>query len=222
LQREGEATQQTITEDTLHLPPGTYTVTGGAPGYQEYSATVVIDIGQTKTVSLNLAKKQEEKRVVSAFGLDDWAKAGGWRREGDLLIRRGGDFVLAPRELGAGTYTFTALLEKGKRLEWVVNFSDGNNYIFLQLGKNYFHRTQVRNGKKGKTVKIPHDLPWDGFLSIQVEVLADGVAHKLLQGEQWTSVDRWQESGLAAGKFGFHIPGRDEVALSHFSFLPRP
>jgi hypothetical protein len=59
-------------------------------------------------------------------------------------------------------------------------------------------------------------------LSIQVEVSADGVVHKLLQGEQWTTVDRWQESALAKGKFGFHIPGRDEVALSHFSFLPRP
>jgi chromosomal replication initiator protein len=42
------------------------------------------------------------------------------------------------------------------------------------------------------------------------------------QGGDWAVVDRWPASGLnpANGKFGFYLPGTDELYISNFSFTP--
>ena len=38
------------------------------------------------------------------------------------------------------------------------------------------------------------------------------------QGENWVFLDRWTQPGgnLSLGRFGFYIPGNDQVALSSF------
>jgi hypothetical protein len=222
LQREGESTLRPIRERTLQLPPGTYTVQASAPGFHDYSATVRIAVNQTKTASVTLRKVEEQKTDLPAVSLADWEKAG-WRREGKLLVRHGGDFVVAAGSGGAGRYTFTALLQKGRRLEWVVNYSDEDNHVFYQLGKDFLHRTEVSKGRKGRTVKIPHNLKWDDFLSVDIAVQADSIVHRLLIGDKWVELDNWKQPGgnFTTGKFGFHIPGRDQVGLSHFAFVPQ-
>jgi tetratricopeptide (TPR) repeat protein len=222
LQREGESTSRPIREKTLRLPPGTYTVQATAPGFHEYSATVRIAINQTKTASVTLRKIEEPKPDLPAVSLADWEKAG-WKRDGKLLVRHGGDFVIAAGSGGAGRYTFTALLQKGRRLEWVVDYSDKDNHVFYQLGKDFLHRTEVTKGKRGRTVKIPHNLKWDEFLSVDIAVQADSIVHRLLVGDKWVELDNWRQPGgnFTAGKFGFHIPGRDQVGLSHFAFIPQ-
>ena len=137
-------------------------------------------------------------------------------------LRFGGDFVIAAGSGGAGRYTFTGLLQKGRRLEWVVNYTDSDNHVYYQLGKDNLHRTEVIKGKKSRTVKIPHNMKWDDFLSVDITVQADSIVHRVLIDDKWVELDNWKQSGsnLTAGKFGFHIPGRDQVGLSHFAFVP--
>jgi hypothetical protein len=165
--------------------------------------------------------REEKKPEQPALTLADWQKLG-WQREGNLLIRRGGDFVVAPGSGGAGRYTFTALLQKGRRLEWVVNYSDRDNHVFYQLGDDYLHRTEVTKGRKSRTVKIPHKMKWGGFLSVDISVQQDAIVHRVLVDDKWIELDNWKSAAnnLTAGKFGFHIPGRDQVGLSHFAFMP--
>jgi hypothetical protein len=221
LQREGESASRPIREKTLQLPPGTYTVEASAPGFHDYAATVRITINQTKTASLILRKVEEQKPAQPAVTLADWEKAG-WRREGKLVIRHGGDFVIAAGSGGAGRYTFTGLLQKGRRLEWVVNYTDSDNHVYYRLGKDFLHRTEITKGRKSRTVKIPHHMKWDDFLSVDIAVQADSIVHRVLIDDKWVELDNWKQPGssLTAGKFGFHIPSRDQVGLSHFAFVP--
>jgi tetratricopeptide (TPR) repeat protein len=220
LQREGESTSRPVADRTLTLPPGTYTVQASGNGFQDYSATVRVALGQTKTAALTL-RKEEQKVVQPAIALGDWEKAG-WKRDDKLLVRRGGDFVTLPNSGGAGRYTFTGLLQKGRRLEWVVNYKDKDNHVFYQLGEDFLHRTEILKGKKSRTVKIPHKMKWNDFLSVDIGVQGDSIVHRVLVDDKWIELDNWKNAGgdFTAGKFGFHIPGRDQVGLSHFAFQP--
>ncbi len=221
LQREGETAPRPVKEKTLQLPPGTYTVHAVAPGFHDYAATVRIAINQTKTASLILRKVEPPKPPQPTVSMADWEKAG-WHREKKLLVRHGGDISIAEGSGGAGRYTFTALLEKGRRLEWVVDYIDSDNYVYYQLGKDYLHRTEVSKGKKSRTIKIPHKMKWDDFLSVDIGVTADSIVHRVLVDDKWVELDNWKQPGghLTEGKFGFRIPGRDQVGLSHFAFVP--
>ena len=65
---------------------------------------------------------------------------------------------MAPINPAAGKYNFTAIVMNGKRLEWVLNYQDDKNYDLFQMDDKNLVRTQVVNGKKGPSVKIPHSI----------------------------------------------------------------
>ncbi|MEZ5366703.1 MAG: PEGA domain-containing protein, partial [Bryobacterales bacterium] len=52
LLREGESAPRPISERSLTVPEGTYTVTARAPGYKEFAATLRVTRGQTRTAEL--------------------------------------------------------------------------------------------------------------------------------------------------------------------------
>ena len=224
LRREGETDVRTFSEKSLELPPGTYTVTASLPGFSGYAATARVDAGRTKTVKLILQPKETQQLPKPSLVLEDWEKSGGWVREGDLLVRRGGKFALAPAEPGAGTYTFVAILKKGRRLEWVLNYRDESNYLLFQLGKNYFHRIQVAQGDKTKPMRFRHPLNRSEFLTVRIKVTSDTVVQQAKQNGEWVLLDEWKhtEAGFAGGRFGFHVPSRDQIGLSFIDFVPKP
>jgi hypothetical protein len=41
----------------------------------------------------------------------------------------------------------------------------------------------------------------------------------LREGQNWVPLDKWSPPGkdATAGKFGFYIPGNDQIALSNFN-----
>jgi hypothetical protein len=45
------------------------------------------------------------------------------------------------------------------------------------------------------------------------------IVHQIQQGSGWASLDSWRPSGgnVSTGKFGFYLPGGDEIKLSNFS-----
>ena len=223
LRREGQRSDRAIIDSSLQLEAGTYTVTAVAEGFEEYGATINLRANESKTVGLTLRPLNTEPASRPALRLEDWAENGRWRRAGDVLTRSGGGMILAPVDGGPGVYEFSALLRKGRRLEWVVHHVDQNNYALLQIGKNYFHRTEVANGRKSKPFKVPHSLPWNNSITVQIEVAPDSIVHRLLQNGEWSVIDRWVHTGaeFTAGRFGFHIPRRDHIDLQRFTFTRR-
>jgi hypothetical protein len=222
LRREGETSEETISDPTQYLAPGTYTITAGAEGYQDYGATVRIELNETKTVSLTLQEKEEKKQAQSALQLADWEKAGGWRSENNMLIRAGGNFVLSPGAAGPGVYVFTARALKGGSIQWVANYADRSNYVLYEINKNQFERAQVIKGDKKEKFRTRHGLNSNNFVSVRVEITANAIVHKVLRGDDWVVVDTFEQTaaGFSSGQFGFYLPGRDEIGLSFFNFFP--
>jgi hypothetical protein len=107
-------------------------------------------------------------------------------------------------------------------LQWVVNYTDPNNYGLFQMDENYFYRTIVRNGAKTGEGKFPLKAEKRAFRTIQIRVTPSEVVHQTRSGDAWVVVDKWSGSGanLSQGKFGFYIPGGDQVALSGFRHYP--
>jgi hypothetical protein len=77
----------------------------------------------------------------------------------------------------------------------------------------------VANGKQTNRPKVELDAE-EPFM-LQVDISADAVVTRLREGDQWVVLDRLTKAGVNDGKFGFYIPGNDEVAISGFTFTPR-
>jgi tetratricopeptide (TPR) repeat protein len=219
--REGESLEHIVVAPSVTLEEGTYTVSARAKGYQDFAATFRVAAGATRVAEVTLRRIAVEKRAPS-LELGDWEGVSGWYREGNLLARKGGGIALAPGRSGAGLYEFSLELRSGRRLEWVVNYIDDNNYELFQIGKDNFYRIEVRDGKKSKAVRVRHPLDQDRFFQIRVEVTKDAIVHRVLYSGAWTIIDRWadSEADFAQGRFGFNVPGRDDVALRSFTFRP--
>ena len=226
LRREASTQDREITDTTLNLPEGTYIISGSAPQYQDSTTSVQVTANHTTTASLVLkplkkavATKPPEKQ--RGFALADWEKAGGWTREATTLIRHGGEYVLASVPLAPGTVVFTALVQRGKRLEWVMHFHDPKNQYLFQIDDKNFTRVELLNGKRLEEVKVPHGVNRKDFISMAIVLTANSIQHKILQNRQWHVIDTWERPGsVLQGSFGFHIPSRDEIALSDFQFTP--
>ena len=193
----------------LSLPPGTYTLTARTAERFTRTATLEVVAGQSKTLNLSLGPN----------GMSKWEDPGGWKQEKDVFIRKGGDFVLYGVTPASGTFTFSAMPAKGRLLQWVLNYSDPNNYVLFQMDDDYFYRTVIRNGQKTAEVKIPDKVDKKSFRTLQIRVSPTELVHQVEHGDHWTVVDRWTQPGanLSQGKFGFYIPANDQVSLSKFA-----
>jgi hypothetical protein len=220
LRREGETAEQAISDRTQYLEPGTYTVTAAAEGFQEYGATVRLQLNEVRTMSLVLQPNVEAEEIRPALLLEDWEKAGGWRRESKVLVRAGGGFVLAPDAAGHGVYTFTARALRGGAIQWVADFTDAKNYVLCEINKNQFERVQVVNGDKKDRFRVRHGVNGSAFVSVKAEVMPNAIVHKVLRGTEWVVIDTLPLHATERGRFGFYLPGRDELGLSFFDFFP--
>jgi serine/threonine-protein kinase len=228
LRRDAATQDREITETTLNLPEGTYIITGSAPQYQDSTTSSQVTANHTTTASLVL--KPLKKAIATkpapekqrGFALADWDKAGGWTREGATLIRHGGEYVLAPVPFAPGTVAFTALVRRGKRLEWVLHFHDPKNQYLFQIDDKNFTHVELLNGKRLEEVKVPHGVNRKDFISMAIVLTPNSIQHRILQNREWHVIDTWERPGaVLQGSFGFHIPSRDEIALSDFQLTPQ-
>jgi hypothetical protein len=104
-------------------------------------------------------------------------------------------------------------------LQWVLNYADPTNYVLFQLDDNNFHRTVIHNGEKTDEIIVPHKADKKSFRTLQIRVSPTEVVNQIKQGERWILLDRWTQPGtnLSLGKFGFYLPGNDQVELSSFA-----
>ncbi len=193
----------------LQLPAGTYTLTARNAERFTRSSPLEVIAGQSKTLDLSLAPS----------GMSNWDDQGAWKREGDSFIRKGGDFVLYGVVPTSGTFVFSAMLNKGRLLQWVLNYSDPKNYVLFQMDDDNFYRTVIRNGEKKDEIIVPSKGDKKSFRTFGIRVSPTEVVHQVKHGDSWTVLDRWTQPGanLSLGKFGFYIPGNDQVALSSFA-----
>lgn len=190
----------------LNLPAGTYTLTARTAERFTRSATIDIVAGQSRNLDLSLAPN----------GMSKWEDPGAWKHEKDSFLRKGGEFVLYGVAPSSGTFVFSAMPAKGHLMQWVLNYSDPRNYVLFQTDANNFYRSVIRNGKKTDEVIVPDKADKKAFRALQIRVSPTELVHLIKHGDSWTVLDRWTQPGvnLSQGKFGFYIPGDDEVALS--------
>ncbi len=193
----------------LNLPAGTYTLTARTAERFTRSSTLEVIGGQSRTLDLSLAPS----------GMSRWDDPGGWKHEGDSFTRKGGDFVLYGVMPASGTFVFSAMLTKGHLLQWVLNYSDPKNYVLFQMDDDNFYRAVIRNGEKTDEIKVPDKGDKKSFRTLGIRVSPTEVVHQIKHGDSWTVLDRWTQPGTnpSLGKFGFYIPGNDQVALSSFA-----
>jgi hypothetical protein len=109
------------------------------------------------------------------------------------------------------------MLRKGHRLQWVVNYVDAQNYILFQMDDNNFYRSVLHNGQKTDEAKFPFKNEKKSFHTIQIHISPAEIDHQIRSGDSWVALDKWSGANLSSGKFGFYIPGGDQVALSNFN-----
>ncbi len=206
---KGELLKMVSSGVPLNLAPGTYTLTARTAERFTRSSTFEVIAGESKTLDLSLAPN----------GMSKWEDPGAWKQERDSFIRKGGDFVLYRAVPASGTFVFSAMLIKGHLLQWVFNYSDPKNYILFQMDENYFYRSVIRNGEKTDEIRVSGKGDKKSFRTFQIRVSPTEIVHQIKQGDSWTVLDRWTQPGanLSLGKFGFYIPGNDQVALSSFA-----
>ncbi len=193
----------------LDLGPGTYTLTARTADSFTRSSTLEVVAGQSRNLDLSLAPN----------GMSKWDDPGAWKQEGDSFIRKGGDFVLYGVVPASGTFVFSAMPAKGRLLQWVINYIDPKNYVLFQMDDNNFYRTVIRNGQKTDQIIVPDKADKKSFRTLHIRVSATEVVHQIKHGYSWKVLDQWAPPGanLTQGRFGFYIPGNDEVALSGFA-----
>jgi hypothetical protein len=193
---------------SMSLPPGTYTLTARTAG--DITRTKVVEVvpGQSKSVDLHLAPG----------GMPKWDDPSGWIPQQSAYVRKGGGFVLFSTTPTSGTFSFSVMLQKGKRLQWVLNYTDPKNYVLFQMDENNFYRSTIRNGEATKAQKTPHKIQ-KVFQTIRIRVTPDEIVHQIKEGDIWFELDKWSWPGtnLASGKFGFYLPGEDEIAIMNFN-----
>jgi hypothetical protein len=209
LSKGSEVPIKVASGNAMNLAAGSYNLNARTTDNFIRSTTIEITAGQSKNLDLSLA----------ADGMTKFDDAAGWKQEKGSFIHKGGDFVMYGLSPASGTFVFSAMLTKGRRLQWILNCTDVNNYVLFQMDDNNFYRTVVQNGQKGEEVKIPHKNEKKAFRTLMVRVGPNEILHQIRQGDSWVVLDRFSGTGgnLNTGKFGFYIPGNDQVALANFS-----
>jgi hypothetical protein len=226
--RDNEAQPHQLSGGQVDLSPGNYSFSSKAPGFTDRTERVQVAAGTQVTVDLTLASARAASSGPKAGGMADWEDPSGWTRDGEAWVHKGGNFV--PYKLPAkGTYEFTVQLLKGGNMfkgghiRWYVDYADPKNYGLFEIDKKTFWAKEVSNGKSKDRIKTPHGLENQKSFTIRVEVSPDHVVHRIKTGDTWLTLDSWTEAGriFSDGKFGFYIPGSDEIAISDFKFTPR-
>jgi len=224
IQKAGEAGRP-VTDTTMSLAEGDYVLAGRASGYHDLSIPVKILAGRVNTVNVAFKPLPTVTPGRSAgYTLEEWDKTGFWQRESGLLTHQGGGTTFAPFTPSAGTISFTILVVRGKRAEWVVAYQDEKNRIECQLDSDKFTVTQYAGGKKLQNLKTPVQYDRSQWMRVTITVSPNAVVHNLQQGDHtYTDANRIEDSGtdFGRGKFGFRIPGHDEIAINEFRFTPR-
>jgi eukaryotic-like serine/threonine-protein kinase len=210
LAKPGDDPVKVVSGTSMTLAPGAYTLVARTTNSVTRSAVIQVVAGESRKLDLSL----------TPLGMENWGTPGAWRPENNYFVRHGGGFILYRALSASGTFIFSASLQKGKRLQWVVNFVDDRNYQLFSVDDNYFYRNEVRNGETIEGTQVPLKMDKKKFRTLQVHVSKIQIVHQVFQGDKWVILDSWAipSQSPSAGSFGFYIPSNDEIGLANFNF----
>ena len=222
LQSEPESQARVMSQESASLPEGSYVVSASAPEYLSGTATVTLVAGGSAVAEIALKHVPVAPPPPQTLGMSNWEAPGEWSRDGVWYVHKGGNFVPFKASPVQGTFAFTIGLLKGKRLQWAVDRTGDKDYVVYRLDKKYFYRDQVVGGKARELAKVEHHLDKDASYTVKIDISGDKIVTSFRRGENWSVMDSWSQpgKGFDKGKFGFIIPGKDEFAVSAFSFYP--
>ena len=183
--KAGDSPIRVTSGSTLGLPPGTYTLDARTKDFSR-SSTLEIVAGQTKDLDLSL----------TPGGMTKWDDPAGWKADKNGFTRKGGDFVLYSTTPTSGTFTFSAMIVKGRRLQWVLDYVDGSNYDLFQVDDNNFYHLVYRGGQKTDETKVPRKSGKKAFQNLRVRVSATEITTEARDGDNWDPTGKvdWQQS----------------------------
>jgi hypothetical protein len=173
-------------------------------------------------------------RNLIVSGMERFDSAG-WTNRDMWFARRGGNFVLYSRPFRDATVSFTILLNRrgnpfssGSRLNWVVGYVDGRNYVLLQLDREGFYRSVITGGTPQPATQIKHRIPTNvPYVSVRMRAAGTQLIHEYsVRDDVWQTIDAWNAVGadprrsVLDGSFGFFLPGSEELTISNFRYYP--
>jgi len=213
---------------TVELDEGQYTFTAAAPPRSPESIVVAVGPGKANVVTLSLTSPNAPAKAAGVVTMETWAAQSGWKLENGWYVHRGGGLVLYPVQPSGGTFVFSMRRQGGvfsHRIEWAVGCLDNtSDYIRFGIDKKSIHRAAVTGGKKQKEETEPlKSQAKELEFTLRIEISPASVTTYLQGDSGWEKIDSWPASGLdpANGKFGFYLPGTDEVYISNFSFTAK-
>jgi hypothetical protein len=225
IKRDGESQEHDVTGASVTVPEGRYLVSFSAPQYSPTTTSVQVTAGGVTTATITLrhvetAKAPPKAPAGPAFGLEDWLKVPGWTTQNGVLTHKGGDWVMAPPDITQGIIRFTVVSLKGRHVEWGVACRDEKNFLHYELDDKNLTRYEVRNGSKLTQIKVPHGLDKKKPMGISLSVTPQSVVIRVQHGG-WVDLDKWDSVvSPVHGRFGFRIPGSDEIGLQDFTITP--
>jgi hypothetical protein len=230
--RRGEETESHEARgNQIELPPGSYTFSASAPGFNESTTHVQLAAGENREVDFTLLARERPAAApppVVASGMAEFVDAQSWRKDGDSWVHKGGGFVpykLPPK----GVFSFTVELLKGGgvfrggQIRWCLQYLDSKNYLLYEMDRKNFWAGAIEKGKRVERARTPHNLGSQKAFTVQIEVTPDRLVQSARVGDEWKVLDSLVEPGrdFTQGKFGFLVQGNDEIAISGFKFLPK-
>ena len=224
IKRDGDAQERDVTGTSVSVPEGHYVVSISAPQYAPTSTSVQVPAGGSVVAAVTLrhleAKAAPKTSSSLTFGLEDWLKTPGWSTQNGMITHKGGDWIMAPPDISQGTIRFTVVSLKGRHVEWAAASRDEKNFVHYELDDKNLTRYEVRAGNKMTQIKVPHGLDKKKPMGISLTVTPRSIVMSVQHGG-WVDLDKW-DSGVETvhGRFGFRIPGSDEIGLQDFSIQP--
>lgn len=211
LAKAGEGPIKATSGQSLVLAPGSYTIVARM-GEISTTKTVEVVAGQTTGIDLPFAPN----------GMSKWDDPSSWKPEQNAYVHRGGGFVLYGVSPTSGAFSFSVELQKGKRLQWFLNYTSPRDYVLFQMDENNFYRSVFRNDQESEQAKIPHKIQKKAFQTMRIRVTPSEIVHEIKDGDTWFTLDRFASPGpdLSVGRFGFNLPGKDQVAIMNFNHYP--
>jgi serine/threonine-protein kinase len=216
LSQGGTVVQQATGPTTLTLADGTYEVRAEGPSGIPLTRNLSVAPGGARVLDL---------RGVPS-GLERFP-AGSWTLRDSWNTRKGGGYVLYNRAPPQYSATFTArrnrgrLFGSGQRLRWVVAYQDERNHVRLELDDDRFYRVEITNGQE-KVTQIKHGIANAEQVHLSVQVAGGRLVHQYsLPGKPgWQTIETWTRPTPLDGRFGFYLPGDEEIQLTNFAFSP--
>jgi len=230
LVRDGAVLETFMGANTVRMAEGSYVMTVRGPAGIVTSRPVKVSAGVPQTVDAN---------AILVRGLERFDQAG-WRVADSWVSRKGGGLVLYGQTTTIGAFRFTVRLDgsgnpfsSGDRLTWFVGYVNDRNHVRFEMDRRTFYRSDRVNGRE-RTVEITHGIsPSLPFVHLSVELSGTSVVHRFsTDGSTWQVMDAWTKATTPGppdagrrtpfdGKFGFYVPGKDEIFISNFVYDPR-